>query len=148
MKKNILKIIAVALIAVIIYFGWNTYQKYSKFGELVKDLATMGESISEKLTNSPIVSQELYSADSTLKVGVYRFLVPGDGSFEASPYQASLIDTSTTYPKSGNIFSDVETRPVAKWISADSILVKADSMLTEDYDSIKRLQGIIVLVKE
>lgn len=148
MKKNILKIAAVAVLAFAIYFGWNTYQKYSKVGELIANLVRAGEAIGEGLTSSPIVTQELYSADSTIKVGVYRFLIAGDGAFEASSYQVSLIDTSIVYPKSGNILTDVESRPVVQWVSTDSILVKEDSSLDQNYDFVKKLMDITILIKE
>lgn len=141
MKKNILKIIIAAIAVICVYYGW----KIVSFGNSIKNF---GHSLSEQLTTMPIVKQEIYSLDSLQKIGVYRFLQAGEGSFEASPFEVSLIDTSMDYPRAGNILTGKEMEPLVVWISIDSVLIKSDSTLQNGSYTVKKLNKTTVLIRE
>ena len=141
MKKTVLKIIIAVIAVIFIYFGWKVFS----FGNSLKNF---GQSVSKKLTSMPIVKQEIYSPDSLQKIGVYRFLQAGEGSFVASPFEVSLIDTSMDYPRSGNILTGKKTEPQVKWLSIDSVLIKSDSTLQGEPNSVKKLNKTTILIRE
>jgi len=141
MKKNILKVVAVIIVVAFVYFGWKIYN----FSNSIKNF---GESLNETLTTMPIVKQEIYSPDSLQKIGAYRFLITGSGSFEVSPFEVSLIDSSMEYPKAGNILSGIENEPVIQWFSPDSILIYPDTTMVYDSNTFKELKNITIIIKE
>ncbi len=132
-KRYILKIIFGIIFIIFAIIGWKGYQVYSSLSNLIPSGAEfLG------LFDKPVVREEYYSPDSTMKLGVYRFLVPGDGAFEISDTYISVIDTSMEYPREGNIFSVEDSIPNMEWISRDSILIQLDRPF------IKKMNGITI----
>jgi hypothetical protein len=143
MKKKIILIVCGVVLVILVYYGWKIYS----FGNTVKNF---GESFVESLTSQPLVKQEIYSPDSLLKLGVYRFIIPGDNGFEATKYMVSLIDTSLTFPKSGNILNEVEFEPRISWIKIDTAQVTLDSASFDfnTYSTIREGVNILITRKE
>ncbi|GAB5407639.1 MAG: hypothetical protein BalsKO_00040 [Balneolaceae bacterium] len=114
--------------------GWKGYKAYSSLRALIPS----GDQVA-KIFDEPIINEEHYSPDSTMKLGVYRFIVPGEGGFKITDRFISLVDTSMEYPKKGNIITMKDSIPEIKWESMDSILIELE------YPFSKKINGITVV---
>jgi len=135
-KRYLLKIILGIVFILFAIIGWKGYQVYSSLSNLIPS----GDQF-VGLFDKPVIKEEYYSPDSTMKLGVYRFLVPGDGAFEISDTYISVVDTSMEYPREGNIFSVKDSVPEIGWISKDSIFVQ----IVQKY--VKEINGVTVFSK-
>jgi len=135
-KRYLLKIILGIVFILFAIIGWKGYQVYSSLSNLIPS----GDQF-VGLFDKPVIKEEYYSPDSTMKLGVYRFLVPGDGAFEISDTYISVVDTSMEYPREGNIFSVKDSVPEIGWISKDSIFVQIDQKY------VKEINGVTVFSK-
>ena len=141
MKKNILTVIAFVLLLIFSYLGY----KYYTFTSALKNF---GKSFSEQLTSLPAVKMEAFAPDSSQKIGVYRFLVAGNDAYKATDYEVSLINSDMEYPKTGNILSGEVAQPIAKWLSADSVLVQSNTTSLVGTRTTMQLNGIVIVIEK
>ena len=86
--------------------------------------------------------KEYYSPDSTKKIGFYNY---DSGALGYTAIQMSVIDSSQTYPLTGNILMINRIPPTVDWSSQDSVFVIIDKSNTPDFtiDSTKWVDNIL-----
>lgn len=135
-KKFLIIIVALIPVLFLAWFGIVLYQ--------LDEAEAMNLEIWE--VENQILLNEFYSPDSTKRIGFYNY---DSGALGYTAIQMSIVDSSQSYPLTGNILMINRIPPSITWETGDSVFVVIDKSNTPGFtiDSSKMITGITFLFK-
>jgi len=134
MNKKIKRtLIALIILIPVAFFGWKGFQIY----QMTQFFRILSEDTWQ--VEKQLLLKEIYSPDSTKKIGLYNY---DSGALGYTAIQMSVVDSSETYPLTGNILMINRIPPSIEWKNKDSVFVIINKSNTPNFtiDSSKRIK--------